>query len=654
MSRTFLSPARRCAVVAFSLFVLSLGNASVSRADDPSIPTYTLPPLVVSATRLPTPEDEVGSSVTVITEDEIERKQERTLPEVLQDVPGLNIVQAGGPGGVANVFIRGTNANHTKVLIDGIDVSDASSTDGSFDFSQILASDIARIEVLRGPQSGLYGSDAIGGVISITTKAGSGPAQFHGSLEGGSFGTFNQTAGVSGSVARFSYAVDIAHFRTEDSEVTPPNLVLPGRPVNPDAYDNQTYSMKLGAALTDEIDLGLVTRLVDTALRSTNDDFLGPEAIPSDSDNREIFTRGTVHMRSFDGLLDQSLGLAYTDYRRRFFDPNATAVAEGNDPAVYHGDRIKLDWQGNVTLAKGEVLTLGAEHQIEAIDDSSPVQAQMTNDAGYIQLQSSLAEHFFNTVSLRFDDNDRFGGRATYRLAPSLVFPETGTVFKGSVGTGFKAPTLDQLFDSYPQYDFYANPNLQPETSLGYDLGVEQSALDRRVRLGATWFHNDIRNLIDYNDAFTSFVNIGRATTYGVESFASYQPWQQVTLRVDYTYTIAENDILHQALERRPKDKASLDGAWQVTEAASLSATILYVGPWIDTTRDGTQSGVTVNGHTIVNLAGSYALGHGVTAFARIDNALDRHYQEPLGFLRPGLGMFGGVRVAFGGPEAPR
>ncbi len=142
----------------------------------------------------------------------MEAKQERTLPDALVDVPGLNVVQTGGPGGTTSVFIRGTNSNHTKVLIDGIDVSDPSSPDGSFDFSNILTAGVDRIEVLRGPQSGLYGSDAVGGVINIITKSGSGPAQFHGSIEGGSFGTFNQTAGASGSVSRFSYAFDIAHF----------------------------------------------------------------------------------------------------------------------------------------------------------------------------------------------------------------------------------------------------------------------------------------------------------------------------------------------------------------------------------------------------------------------------------------------------------
>ncbi len=309
--------------------------------------------MVISATRLPTPEDQLASSVTLITADDIARKQARTLPEVLQDVPGLNVVQTGGPGGATAVFMRGTNADHTKVLIDGIDVNDPSSPDGAFDFSQILAADIARVEVLRGPQSGLYGSDAIGGVINIITKKGSGPAQFHASIEGGSFATFNQTAGVSGSFARFNYDFDFTHFRSDDTPVTPANLVPPGRPVNGDTYDNKTYAAKLGADLTENFDVGLVARYVDTALGSTSDDFLGPEAIPTQSESRELFTRATAHLVLFDGAFDQTAGIGYTDYRRNIFDPNAGAIIEGNDPSDYHGQRLKFDWQGNIKLTPG-------------------------------------------------------------------------------------------------------------------------------------------------------------------------------------------------------------------------------------------------------------------------------------------------------------
>src|ERR1700682_4733102 len=155
--------------------------------------------IVVSATRIETPISEIGSSVTLISAEEIERNQRRTLPDVLQTVPGLNIVQTGGPGGKTSLFMRGSNSNHTKVLIDGIDANDPSQ-DGVFDFGQVLTSDIERVEVLRGPQSSLYGSDAIGGVVNIVTKKGGGPPQFTGRLEGGSFETFNQSASVRGSV----------------------------------------------------------------------------------------------------------------------------------------------------------------------------------------------------------------------------------------------------------------------------------------------------------------------------------------------------------------------------------------------------------------------------------------------------------------------
>jgi len=605
------------------------------------------PIIVTGATRIPTPEDQLGTSVTVVTGDQIEQKQQRTLPEVLQDVPGLNVVQAGSPGGTASVFIRGTNGNHTKVLVDGIDVSDPSSADGSFDFSQLLASDIDRVEVLRGPQSGLYGSEAIGGVINIITKTGNGPPKAIAGVEGGSFGTFNQTAGISGSQARFNYNANIAHYRTTNTQVTPSDLVPPGRPLNDDFYDNTTYATKLGANLTDNFDVGLVARYIDTDLRSTSDDIIaGPEAIRTNSDNHELFTRGTAHLTLFDGLFDQTLGYGYTNYRRRIFDPNAATLAFGNDPGYFRGDRTKLDYQGNIDVMAGQIVTIGAEHERDTINDSSPATGAYSNNAGFVQLQSSFGERFFNTASLRYDGNTQFGGATTYRIAPAIIVPETDTTFRGSVGTGFKAPTLDQLFDSFPEFGFFANPNLVPEKSFGWDAGVEQKFLDRRASVGATYFHNDITNLIDFNDTFTTLINVGEATTYGVESFVAYKPWDALSLRVDYTYTMARNDITDEALSRRPKHKASLSATWQVTERASLTGTVLYTGSWIDSNRSGTMAGLVASPYTLVNIAGSYDVGHGVTAFARIDNLTDRHYQDPIGFLHQGIGVFGGVKVA--------
>jgi len=165
---------------------------------------------------------------------------------------------------------------------------------------------------------------------------------------------------------------------------------------------------------------------------------------------------GIAHLALFDGAFDQTLGVAYTDYVRRFLDPNDTPAT----PSYYRGDRVKIDWQGNIHLMPRQILTAGAEHQLDEINDSAPVQAQMTNDAVFLQLQSSFGERLFNTTSVRYDDNDRFGGKTTFRIAPAVLIPETGTKFKASVGTGFKAPSLDELFDSYPQFNFFAIAHL--------------------------------------------------------------------------------------------------------------------------------------------------------------------------------------------------
>ncbi len=626
---------RRAFALPFSLIACLVPPATAAAADPSS--SVSLPPLVVTPTRLPTPENEVGSSITVITEEDIRRKQERTLPDALKDVPGLNVVQNGGPGGVTSVFMRGANANQTKVFIDGIDATNPAT--GTFNFEHILTWDIERVEVVRGPQSGLYGADAIGGVINIITKKGSGPAQFAGSLEGGSFGTLNQNARISGSLEGFNYYLDFTHYHTSDIQVTPPDLVPIGRLVQGDSYDNKTFSGRFGADLTENFDLGFAIRYIGTSLNFTGDDFLGPEALRSNERDQQLFTRGTAHLVSFDGLLDQTLGFAYTKFYQRDLDPNLSPP----EPSFFNGDRIKADWQGDIKLMPGQILTLRGEHQRDEI--STPT-AAITDDAGMIQLQSSFGERLFNAASVRYDSYDTFGSKTTFRVAPALLIPETGSRLKGSVGTGFKAPTLTQLFQDFPSFNFFGNPNLKPETSIGYDLGFEQTALERRVQFGATYFHNNIDNLITTNDAFTTFENVSQATTYGVESFLAVTPWEPLTLRADYTFLIAKNDLLDQELLRRPKNKVSLDAAWHVTDAALLSATIVYVGPSRDVNRAGTITGLTASGYTLVNLAGSYDLGNGVSAYARIDNLLDRRYQSPIGFLRPGLGVFAGVRLA--------
>ncbi len=608
-------------------------------------PPADLPGIVVSATRTETPANQIASSVTVITGKDMERDQRRTVPDALQTVPGLDVVQSGGPGGFTSIFMRGTNANHTKVLIDGIDVSDPSNPSRTFDFGQLLTSDIDRIEVLRGPQSGLYGADAIGGVISIFTKKGEGPPRATATIEGGSHGTFNQTAGVSGSQDRINYAFNVAHFQSANTPVTPNELLPPGQKAIGNFYDNMTYSTRLGADVTDTFSVNTTARFTDTKLRYTGDSFdpvtfaSFPSPLQSTQHFQQIFTRAEGVWSLFDGRFKNYFGVNYTNHWNSNINP-------GDDlPSITTGERVKYDWRGVAAILPGQTLVLGAEHETENLN-SSTAHVQNINKAAYIELQSEFAKRLFIVSNVRIDENDRFGDHTTYRVAPAYIVPGTETKLKASYGTGFKSPTLHQLFgDEFTT----ANLNLKPEESVGYDAGFEQPIGDR-FRFGATYFHNDIKNLINgvfdqTNFTFTN-VNIGKAQTEGVETFAGLTVTSNFRLRGDYTFTRAVDETTGLELLRRPRNKASISAIWNPYAPLTVSATVLHVGSFVDISRDGSILRLDAPGYTVVNLAADYVVNDQVKVFGRIDNLFDQHYQNPTGFLQPGFGIFGGIRVA--------
>jgi len=643
---------------------------------------------VVSPTTVVTPSEQSASSVTVITADDIAAQQRLTVPDALAAVPGLNVVQSGGPGSQTSVFIRGTNSNQVKVLIDGIDVSDPSNPNGSFDFSQLLTGDIARIEVLRGPQSGLYGSDAIGGVISITTKNGSGPPKVTLSAGGGSFGTTNERASLSGSQANFNYVFNVQHFQSASTPVTPNYDLLPGEQRNNDFYDNWTYSTKLGYNVSDNLAVNVVGRYTQSKLNFTNDDFLDffplsfAEPIQSTQIDHQFYGRGEVVWSPVAGFTN-FFGVNYTNARTWNHDPNmdtglvSPAVLP---PFVNLGTRLKFDYRGELQVAPGQLLIIGAEDQNETLRTNSSssfdstftnetfftTNAERRNDAGWIELQSQLSKQFYLVSNVRYDANEDFGDHTTFRIAPVYLVPITGTKLLASYGTGFKAPTLEDLYVNFLP-GFVANPNLKPEESTGWDVGFEQPIANNSFRFGSTYFRNDIRNLIATVESTTPGVltlgNINTASTFGFENFAAWRVNSRLSLRADYTYTVAKADstpgcasppCAGQQLLRRPKNKASLTANWQATDRLSISSTLLYVGPWWDLGRqtvppDGFNPYIKAPGYTTLNLAANYTLRDDVTLFARIDNLFNKQYEDPSGFMRPGFGIYGGIRLTAGG-----
>jgi vitamin B12 transporter len=646
-----VTPHSRGVLLSASLTAMVAAGFSTGAAAQLSAsPSNVLPTIVVSPTTLPTPEAQVASSVTVVTAADIERQQRRTVPDILANVPGLHVVQAGGPGSQTSIFMRGTNANHVKVLIDGIDVSDPSNPARTFEFGHLLAEDIERIEVLRGPQSGLYGADAIGGVISVITKRGKGPPKITGLVEGGSFRTFNQSASLSGSKDAFDYAFNVMHFRQADTPVTPPNLLPPGRAAIGNFYENYTASTKLGVDVSESFRLNAVGRYTESELRFTGDEFLPPtfagvpRAVQGSQDIKQFFTRGEAVWTGFDGRWINYFGVNYTDHlAENKATPSSLAT-------VNAGRRTKVDWRGVALLMPGQTLVTGAEHDIETMGTTA-VKADNSNSGVYAELQSEFAQRFFVVSNVRRDSNERFGEATTWRVAPALLLPVTETKLKASYGTGFKAPTLSQLFVNFLP-TFLANPNLLPEESVGYDVGFEQPLFDNRVRFGATWFHNDITNLISGTGIVRTVpftvrtnINIGQAETSGVEAFVAVNPVQRFWIRADYTYTDATDAVTGFRLLRRPRHKGSVTAAWNPIDPLMLSATVLHVGEFIDGNRDFSIPRLIAPGYTVVNLAADYKIHDYVKVFARIDNLFDERYEDPTGFLRPSLAVYGGIRL---------
>lgn len=647
-SATFVTKprcARLASLFASSSLVSSLliGLPVTASAQESAVALPTIN--VDSPTGIPTPIDKIANSITVITGAELERDQRRTVPDALRTVPGLNVVQSGGPGGQTSVFMRGMEARHVKVLVDGIDISDPSTNVRTYDFGQLLTGDIERIEVLRGPQSGLYGSDAMGGVISITTKKGKGPPKVTGMVEGGSFGTFNQNASLSGSQAQdtganVNYAFNVQHFRTTDTPVTPERIVPAGQRVISDYYDNKTYSTKLGVDFGDYVTLNQVARYTDSELRYGGG--APGNARQSTQNVHQFFSRSEAVVSTFDGRFKNYFGFNFSDH----WNWNSFA---GGAPTVNKGERYKVDWRGVAQIMQGQTLVLGLEHDRETLETST-TNAENGNKAGYVEMQSEFAQRVFLVTNIRHDINDRFGGHTTWRVAPAVIVPGTETKLKGSVGTGFKAPTLSQMFVNFPGFPpffpaFFGNPNLKPETSVGYDTGFEQPLFNNRVRFGVTYFHNDIENLITANAAGTTNVNINKAKTSGVESFVAVTVTERLTLRADYTYTDAFDETTDQQLLRRPRNKGSVSAVWTPVDPLTLSATLVSVGRWKDVDRV-TFARMDQGGYTTMNFAANYRVNENATVFGRIDNLFDARYENPNGYEQPGFGIFGGVRIS--------
>lgn len=625
-----------------------------------------LPDIVVTATRTPTPASEVASSISVITAEELAAKQQPLAADVLDEIPGLTIVPSGPAGGQASVFIRGTNSNHTLTLLDGIELNDPSNPAGALDFAHMATIGLERIEVLRGPQSTLYGSDAIGGVVNFVTARGEGPATAHLRLGGGSFETLTQSAQLTGESGRFDFNIVGSLLRTGGETATPARIRPAVLAEEDDGYRNRTARIRLDAAATENAEVSLFLHHIDTAA----DNDAGLEDPNSTADTMQTYARLEARLASFDGAFEQKLGYSLGYQKRKELDsadPGQPFEASENRSK---GRKTKIDWQGDLHLADTNTLTLGAAYEVEAFTNDSLFLDQSFGAAtiseghanaddeiksAFIQDQFRLMDRVSGTVGVRIDDHQSFGAEVTWRTALAYHHVETGTRIRGSYGTGFKAPSLFQRFGSSVftipafavQSPFSGNPALDPERSEGWDLGFEQSVADGAVRFGATYYRNEIEGLITSDPTFTTLINLNRVETWGVESFVSVRPTEWLRVDLNHTYSRAEDVATGQEhVNRTPRHEIAATLAATPTDRLEVNLDLLYVGTYVDNDRVAFAR-IYNGGYTRLDLAARYELLPGVALEGRIDNLLDRDYEQPDGFLHPGIGVYGAVSATF-------
>jgi vitamin B12 transporter len=551
------------------------------------------------------------------------------------------------------VFMRGANSEHTLVLLDGIELNDPSSPGGRYDFANLPTDNIERVEILRGPQSTLYGSRAMGGVINIITKRGMGDPTGFFSAQGGSFHTTTEKAGISGGTDRYNYSLGLSRFDSDGFSAAGKKY---GNTEN-DGNQNSSVKTRLGITPTSNLTIDFILNYLKNRTDLDNNGGVGGDDPNNIQKSEQISFRSQADLALFGNRWEQRLGVSLNDLNREVNNSSDPAHPSDISRASYHGQSITVDWQHTLHLHETNSLTLGIESKEENAKSnyysesawgpfSSPWEEHTARTTGYyLQDQVRLWDSWFTTLGGRLDDHSSFGLKGTYRFTSAYNVKQTNSTVKGSYGTAFRAPSLYQLYA--PDY---GDKNLNPEKSTGWDLGVEQSLFGGKMTMGATYFHNDFDDLINFDSNLYKYDNIARATTQGVELTASVHPIDELTLRAGYTYTKTEDKETGLELLLRPKNKISADGNYRFLKNANLNLGIIYVGTRFNTVYDPNTFAATrvkMSEYLLANLAASYDVSKNIQIFGRVDNLFDRNYEEITGYGTAGMSAFCGGKVSF-------
>lgn len=627
-------------------------------------PLRTLPETVVTATRVATPAERIPAGVTVIDRETIERRGWRTLAEALEAVPGVRTVQSGGPGQQTSLFMRGTNSSHVLVLRDGMPLNDPSTPQGLFDFGNDLLSDVERIEVIRGPMSGLYGSGAIGGVVNLITRSGRGAGRAlvaTGELAGGSQSTASANAVVAGENGAVDYALVGEGYTTQGFNVVPSRLATSIG--ERDGAGIGAVTLNAGARLGERFRVFAFGRLRE---HEADLDQAGRDDPNYTVRNHTGMWRAGIAGALVPGWLDTTLAVGQSRDRRKFRDRPDQFPFSGSDDSRYLGTRTVYQWDNTLHLPElGVADAASVTFGLQRIEDHADVRVRFDgpfgpfnqdvdrgtrNDAGYLGGQVRLFRRLDLTANLRHEAPRDFADTTTWRLGGVLALPELALALHAAYGTSFRAPTLFDLY-GVGSFGFRGNPDLRPEKGRGGEAGA---ALDLGAlglppgRLSATWFRTRITDLIADDPTFTTRINVGRADIDGVESAFDLRlaPWLE--LRATYTWTVAQDADTGEQLLRRPRHSGSIGATLWANPRFSIAPEVLIFGPSADViyADSGAFLGRGTNpGGVVVNVAARWRAADRVELFALGRNITDSRYEPANSFVVPGAAVLVGVRA---------
>jgi vitamin B12 transporter len=569
-------------------------------------------------------------------------------------VPGLNVVETGAPGETSSTYIRGGNDEHTLVMMDGIPLNDPISTSRSYDYlDQLPLNNVQQIEVVRGPQSTLYGSNAMAGVVNIITKNGEGPLGGSASFEGGSYGTFHETASLNGGDSGGNFSLTGSRFDTAGFPSADQSF---GNVVN-NLDQNTNGSLKLGSNLTSNLSENVLVNYVQSHTNIDDGAGAGQDDPNNFADQKQLIVGSQTKWKLLNGDWEQVLNISFVDDNRNYTDTlNSFYPNSSNTISGYDGQSAQITWQNNLHLAPGETFVVGFQGSEEwayenynsgdgAYTDS--VNALAQTGSIFVESQTQLSDRLYETLGGRFDSQTQYGNHGTYQAGLAYLIPETDTKLKATYGTGFLAPTLYQLYDPT-----YGNTALTPETSTGFDAGFEQAFGKNFLKVGATYFHEDFNNLIDFvytnpNYPNGTYSNVDQAQSDGIESFIDFKGISHLDVKANYTFMNARDMSTGLPLPQRPQNQGDLDVFYQLDQL-ELGTSIMYVGPRSDNAFiNGASTPVTLAEYFLVNLKASYSLDKNIKLFARVDNLFNQYYEEVYGYGTPGLSAYGGTKVSF-------